>query len=77
MNAVPSLKDDITKRKAIAGYPPNLLELPKGCRFGPRCFLCKEGVCQSEEINITDMVDVGNEQLTLCPHWKKVKEQCQ
>lgn len=76
MNAVPSLKDDITKRKAIAGYPPNLLELPKGCRFGPRCFLSKEGICQSEEINITDMVDVGNEQLTLCPHWKKVKEQC-
>lgn len=76
MNAVPSLKDDITTRKAIKGHPPNLLELPAGCRFGPRCFLCSEGNCNSGEIKVTEMADIGQEQLTLCPHWKKVKEQC-
>ncbi len=76
MNAVPSLKDDITNRKAIPGYPPNLAELPKGCRFGPRCFMNSEGVCSSEEIGMNAMMDAGNGQLTLCPFWKKVKEQC-
>ena len=76
MNAVPSLKDDITTRKAIQGYPPNLLDLPKGCRFGPRCFLCGEGACNAEEAGITELTDIGNDQLTLCPAWKKVKEQC-
>lgn len=76
MNAVPSLKDDITHRKAIKGYPPNLAELPNGCRFGPRCFLCSDGTCNSETIKGNSLTDVGNEQLTLCPYWKKVKEQC-
>lgn len=76
MNAVPSLKDDISTRKAIKGYPPNLLELPKGCRFGPRCFLCGDGSCSPEAVSITELIDTGNEQLTLCPAWKKVKEQC-
>lgn len=76
MNAIPSLKDDITNRKAIKGYPPNLLELPEGCRFGPRCFLEGEGVCKSTEVNLTDMIDVGNEQYSLCTNWKKVKDRC-
>jgi len=76
MNAVPSLRDDIASRKAIPGYPPNLLELPKGCRFGPRCFLCGDGICKSEEILVKEMFEIENEQLTLCPAWKKVKEKC-
>jgi peptide/nickel transport system ATP-binding protein len=76
MNAIPSLRDDITTRKAIPGYPPNLLNLPKGCRFGPRCFLCEEGRCKAENITVDKMIDIGEGQLTLCPAWKKVKEKC-
>ena len=76
MNAIPSLRDDITTRKAIPGYPPNLLNLPKGCRFGPRCFLCEEGRCKAEDITVDKMIDIGEGQLTLCPAWKKVKEKC-
>ncbi len=76
LNAVPSLKDDIENRRAIKGYPPNLLGLPAGCRFGPRCYMACEGGCKPEEVNSISLIDAGNEQLTLCPCWKKVKEQC-
>ena len=36
--AIPRLDDDLTiQKKAIDGQPPNLLELPSGCAFAPRC----------------------------------------
>ncbi|MDR3438371.1 ABC transporter ATP-binding protein [Telmatospirillum sp.] len=36
--AIPRLDDDIhDPRKAIDGQPPDLLELPPGCAFAPRC----------------------------------------
>lgn len=31
-----------TRLEAIAGLPPNLLKLPKGCRFSPRCAHAQE-----------------------------------
>lgn len=44
--STPSLRDDLIQRKSIPGEPPNLLSMPKGCRFHPRCHyaidLCKE-----------------------------------
>ncbi len=38
--AISRLDDDICDpRKSIDGQPPDLLELPPGCAFAPRCFL--------------------------------------
>lgn len=72
--AVPSLRDDISKRAAIPGYPPNLLELEPGCRFAPRCFLKNKGLCDGVTGNLNEMVPLGDtEQYTLCQHWKEVK----
>ncbi len=45
INAAPSLVDDITKRRAIPGSPPDLVNPPAGCRFGPRCALRTNGQC--------------------------------
>lgn len=75
IKAVPSLRDDISKRTAIPGYPPNLLELEPGCRFAPRCFLKAQGVCDGVSGNLSELIELGDtEQYTLCSHWKKVKE---
>lgn len=75
IKAVPSLRDDISKRAAIPGYPPNLLELQPGCRFAPRCFLKKDGVCDGVTGNLTELLALeDSEQYTLCTHWKKVKD---
>jgi peptide/nickel transport system ATP-binding protein len=37
MKAVPSLYEDLTERKGIPGSPPDLLNMPPGCPFEPRC----------------------------------------
>jgi oligopeptide/dipeptide ABC transporter ATP-binding protein len=36
MASVPRLHDD-TKLASIPGRPPSLIDLPRGCRFAPRC----------------------------------------
>jgi len=36
MASVPRLRDD-TKLEYIPGRPPSLINLPRGCRFAPRC----------------------------------------
>jgi peptide/nickel transport system ATP-binding protein len=48
INAAPSLVDDITKRKAIPGSPPDLVERPEGCPFKPRCNLYSDGFCNKK-----------------------------
>jgi peptide/nickel transport system ATP-binding protein len=37
MKAVPSLYEDLSERQAIPGSPPDLLHMPGGCPFEPRC----------------------------------------
>ncbi len=74
MKAVPSLHDDISNRRAIPGYPPNLLELSEGCRFAPRCFLKEEGICDGLTGNLDELVSTGEHgQRSLCCKWKEVK----
>lgn len=74
MKAVPSLWDDISKRAAIPGYPPNLLNPIEGCRFAPRCFYQIEGKCDGKKDNLTALTAAdGEDQYTLCCKWKEVK----
>lgn len=42
IGATPSLIGDIDQMKPIEGTPPNLLDLPEGCVFAPRCPRCSE-----------------------------------
>jgi oligopeptide/dipeptide ABC transporter ATP-binding protein len=37
LEAIPHLGQKRKRLAAIPGQPPNLMELPKGCRFAPRC----------------------------------------
>ncbi|HXP97704.1 MAG TPA: ABC transporter ATP-binding protein [Telmatospirillum sp.] len=44
--AIPRLDDDLCNpRKPIDGQPPDLLALPEGCAFAPRCFCVRE-ICR-------------------------------
>ncbi|MCD8077372.1 MAG: ABC transporter ATP-binding protein [Lachnospiraceae bacterium] len=36
-DSIPSLTGDETRLKPIRGLPPNPADLPKGCKFAPRC----------------------------------------
>ena len=48
IGATPSIIGDISEMKPIEGSPPDLLHLPKGCIFAPRCPRCSD-VCLTEE----------------------------
>ena len=48
LNAMPKINMDVTKELAtISGQPPNMLNLPRGCAFAPRCHLAQDK-CQAE-----------------------------
>lgn len=71
INAAPSLTDDVSKRRAIPGSPPDLTNLPSGCRFGPRCRFVEEGACTGELKG--ELVEVERGHYTTCVEWKKVR----
>lgn len=56
MAAIPRLANNThTKLQAINGQPPDMVDLPPGCRFAPRCFkaqpLCMENEPALKRIN--------------------------
>ena len=55
MDAVPRLADPPhTRLQTIGGHPPNLRNLPPGCRFEPRCPRASER-CQHQEPKLKDI----------------------
>ena len=56
MDSVPRLGMKEKKLYSIQGQPPNLLELPTGCSFGPRCPL-GDGHCRQNPPPVTNIGD--------------------
>ena len=56
MFSIPRLNDDRTKLDPIPGVVPHPLELPKGCKFAPRCKYCTAR-CLEEEPPLIDGSD--------------------
>lgn len=73
MHAIPSLYDDIDKRKGIPGYPPNLLNLPHRCRFADRCEIYLNDDCEGTKEKTDMMYEAKEGQYSRCYNWKKVK----
>ena len=55
MNSVASLSEGSDELKTIPGVVPNLLHLPEGCAFAPRCFKCGAG-CSAEVPGLCEAV---------------------
>ena len=47
-DSIPSLTGDETRLRPIKGLPPNPADLPKGCKFAPRCPYATEACSQAE-----------------------------
>lgn len=68
LRAIPSLEDTKDELYAIPGNPPNLLHLPQGCPFVPRC-----EVSMAECLTQPPSLDrLGDHRLRAC--YKKVEE---
>jgi peptide/nickel transport system ATP-binding protein len=48
MKSIPNVEVEEQSLEAIPGSPPDLLNLPSGCRFWPRCFFATD-VCKKVE----------------------------
>ncbi len=62
MFSIPRLEEDRDKLDPIPGVVPHPLDLPKGCKFAPRCKYCTEK-CLNEEPQLTK---VSDNQLVRC-----------
>ena len=73
INAVPTLagaKEDLT---SIPGSPPDLIDLPTGCKFHPRCPLA-DARCKEQE---PELDDVSSGHQVACWHWHTARESLQ
>ena len=67
-NSIPRLDTDAnTRLESIPGAVPHPLDLPKGCKFAPRCKYCTEK-CLNEE---PELLQVNDDQQIRCFYPKK------
>ncbi len=68
IDAIPNGKKGVLK--SIPGNTPSLINLPEGCPFHPRCFMCQE-ICTKK---IPDMVKVGENHYSRCHFAEKMSQ---
>jgi peptide/nickel transport system ATP-binding protein len=71
MSAVPTLTTHRDKVSSIPGSPPDLIDMPSGCKFHPRCPLAVEK-CVQEEPRLAPTT--GPEHLAACWRWPESKQ---
>lgn len=67
IRAVPTLHGDAQSLTSIPGSPPDLVDMPKGCKFHPRCPFADDR-CRQEEPVLSG--EAGH--LVACHHWERV-----
>ncbi len=65
IKAVPTLTSDKSSLISVPGSPPDLIQLPTGCKFHPRCPLAGER-CRREE---TELTEVASRHQVACWRW--------
>jgi peptide/nickel transport system ATP-binding protein len=70
IKAVPTLTSDKSSLVSVPGSPPDLIQLPTGCKFHPRCPLADER-SYNEEPELTE-VEPGHQ--VACWHWPHARE---
>ena len=70
IKAVPTLTSDKSALISVPGSPPDLIQLPTGCKFHPRCPLADER-CRREETKLTEVV---SEHKVACWRWPEARE---
>jgi len=70
IKAVPTLTSDKSALVSVPGSPPDLIQLPIGCKFHPRCPLADER-CRREEPTLTEVTS-GHQ--VACWRWSEARE---
>lgn len=75
VDAIPTLHDDVTQRKAIHGTPPDLTAEFTYCKFRDRCPVYREGKCEADYQKTRRMYCVGDGVYTRCYTWAQENSQ--
>src|SRR6185369_9854609 len=70
IKAVPTLTSDKSSLISVPGSPPDLIQLPTGCKFHPRCPLADER-CRRDEPKLTEVSSGHN---VACWRWPEARE---
>ncbi|MGC8931509.1 MAG: ABC transporter ATP-binding protein [Dictyoglomus sp.] len=70
IKAVPTVSTSFRELISIPGSPPDLIDLPPGCKFHPRCEYKKEE-CLREE---PKLVEASPNHYVACYRWEKIKD---
>lgn len=70
IKAVPTVTGEFEDLSSISGSPPDLIDLPSGCKFHIRCPFMTDR-CREEE---PDLVHVGPEHAAACFYWQEVEK---
>lgn len=73
IRAVPTISGGFEELASIPGSPPDLINLPTGCKFHPRCSFATQR-CKEEEPELTD---IGPNHQAACWHWTDVEIELQ
>ncbi|MEM0046329.1 MAG: ABC transporter ATP-binding protein [Fervidicoccaceae archaeon] len=67
IRSIPRLRGPIEKLQYIPGEPPNLINVPPGCKFNPRCQYVMD-ICRKEE---PDYIEVEKNHFVRCWLYEK------
>ncbi|MFF0741390.1 ABC transporter ATP-binding protein [Streptomyces sp. NPDC004111] len=67
LESIPRLDQKGQELYAIKGLPPNLLHIPPGCAFNPRCPRARD-VCRTD---VPPLFDVAEDRQSACHFWKE------
>ena len=70
LNSIPRVDLKGQELAAIEGLPPNLMHIPPGCSFHPRCPLARDRCRQDEP----PLYDIGLGRASACHYWNEVME---
>ena len=68
LRAAPTLAGEREDLASIPGTPPDLIDLPTGCKFHPRCPYATQQCIEEDP----PLIDVAPGQASACWHWQKV-----
>ncbi|MFG2710137.1 ABC transporter ATP-binding protein [Streptomyces goshikiensis] len=67
LDSIPRLDQKGQELYAIKGLPPNLLAIPPGCAFNPRCPMAR-ALCRAE---VPPLAEVAPDRASACFFWKE------
>jgi oligopeptide transport system ATP-binding protein len=67
LDSIPRLDQKGQELYAIKGLPPNLMNIPPGCAFNPRCPMAQD-VCRTD---VPPLYEVSEDRTSACHFWRE------